>query len=148
MEKQISYAAVDAVKLEAREEYDVICFKSVLGGIGYGNNRAAQETAVRNLYRALKPGGYLVFAENLTATPVHQFLRKKFNRWNTWRYITIEEALDFCSDFSEVRWRCFGFLGTFGRNERQRRLLGRVDKAFDWLLPSSAKYIVSVVARK
>lgn len=139
---------MNAVELDAVEEYDVICFKSVLGGIGYGGNKAAQETAVRNLYRALKPGGYLVFAENLTATPVHQFLRRKFNRWNTWRYITIKEALAFCSDFSEVRWRCFGFLGTFGRSEGQRRALGRIDTALDWLLPSGAKYIISVAARK
>ena len=48
---------MNAVELDAVEEYDVICFKSVLGGIGYGGNKAAQETAVRNLYRALKPGG-------------------------------------------------------------------------------------------
>ena len=148
VEDRISYAAVNAVKLDAIEEYDIICFKSVLGGIGYGDNRPDQEKAVRNMYRALKPGGYLMFAENLTATPVHQLLRRKFNRWNTWRYITIAEAIDFCSDFSEVRFRCFGFFGTLGRNERQRRVLGRIDEAIDWLLPDSAKYTISVVARK
>ncbi len=148
LESRVSYAVVNAVELEAVEEYDVVCFKSVLGGIGYGDNKAAQEAAVRNMYRALRPGGYLVFAENLAATRVHQFLRKKFNRWNSWRYITIAEVQAFCSDFSDVRWRCFGFLGTLGRSERQRRFLGRIDQIFDCLLPDNAKYIISVVAKK
>lgn len=144
----ISYAAVNAVTLDTVEEYDIICFKSVLGGIGYGDNKTAQETAIQNMYRALKPGGYLIFAENLTATSFHQFLRKKFNRWNTWRYVTPEETLAFCSDFSEVCWRCFGFLGALGRNETQRRFLGYIDWLLDRFLPASAKYCISVVARK
>lgn len=40
-EDRVSYAAVDAVKFDERDAYDVICFKSVLGGIGYNDNRRA-----------------------------------------------------------------------------------------------------------
>lgn len=148
VEDRITYAAVDATKLDACEVYDVICFKSVLGGVGHHDNKAAQETAIHNCYRALKPGGHLVFAENLTSSPMHQFLRRRFNAWSYWRYVTVEETLDFCRDFSKVEHRCFGFLGTLGRTEGQRAFLGRIDRVFDRFLPEGAKYIISVVAEK
>lgn len=126
----------------------MICFKSVLGGVGHHDNREAQQTAIHNCYRALKPGGHLVFAENLVSSRMHQALRKRFNAWTYWRYITVAEALAFCGEFSQVDYRCFGFLGTFGRSERQRNILGRVDCCFDRFLPENQKYIISVVARK
>lgn len=145
---RISYAAVDATKISESEAYDVICFKSVLGGVGYQDNKEAQRIAIQNCYRALKPGGHLVFAENLVASPLHQALRKRFNAWTYWRYVTVDEVQEFCRDFSKVDYRCYGFLGTFGRSVGQRDLLGRVDTCFDRLLPERAKYIISVVAEK
>jgi len=149
VENHISYAAVDAVKLDEQDAYDIICFKSVLGGIGHNDNKQAQKTAIHNCWRALKPGGYLLFAENLTSTRVHQALRRKFNAWGTsWRYITIDEALHFCQEFSRISYRCFGFFGTLGRNEGQRCVLGQVDRIFDRFLPERAKYIISVSAQK
>ena len=149
VDSQVTYRTLDALSLSEVNKYDIICLKSVLGGIGHNDNAAAQAQAIHNFYCALKPGGYLLIAENLTATRLHMFLRKRFNPWsNYWRYVTIEEMLEFCAEFSQVSTNCFGFLGAFGRTECQRMIFGQLDKAFDCFLPKSWHYIISVVALK
>lgn len=149
VESRITYWALDALKLNEEETYDIICFKSVLGGVGHHDNYEAQQKMMYNIYRALKPGGYLFFAENVVASPLHRFLRKHFISWSRyWRYVTLEEVDELCCPFSEVWHKNFGFLGAMGRNERQRVFLGSVDRLLDRFIPASAKYCVSVVAKK
>lgn len=149
VEDRITYQVLDALELNEEESYDIICFKSVLGGVGHDDNYEAQRKMIENIYRALKPGGYLLFAENTTASPLHRFLRKRFISWSSyWRYVTLKEVDELCSPFSEVRHKSFGFWGTMGRNEGQRIFLGSIDQLLDRFIPATAKYCVSVVARK
>lgn len=149
VEDRITYQALDALELDEEEVFDIICFKSVLGGVGHHNNYKAQQKMMENIYRALKPGGYLFFAENTTASPLHRFLRKRFISWSGfWRYVTLEEIDELCRPFSEIRHKNFGFLGTMGRNESQRVFLGSIDQLLDRFIPAAAKYCVSVVAKK
>ena len=66
------------------EEFDLIIFKSVIGALG---NVELQTKALDELFRILKPGGVLLFAENARATKMHQFARRKFTNWGgKWHY--------------------------------------------------------------
>lgn len=51
----IEYRAVDATDIPFSEEFDVIGFKAVLGGIGRGG-RETQARAIREMHKALKKG--------------------------------------------------------------------------------------------
>lgn len=77
----IVYECLDAVEMQREAEYDIICFKSVLGGIGYNNNYEKQKIAISNMYKALKPGGHLIFVENLVGTGLHTFCRKSLKSY-------------------------------------------------------------------
>jgi SAM-dependent methyltransferase len=129
------------------EKFDVIVFKSMLGAI---NTRELQAKAINEMHKALKKGGELFFAENLTASSLHGFLRRKFVKWgNEWRYVTLEEMTAFLSPFSDLNTQAVGFAGTFGRTEKQRNLLGVSDRLlFDRVIPKHWKYILLGVARK
>jgi SAM-dependent methyltransferase len=125
---------------------DVVVFKSVLGAL---REYPAQRQAMREVLRVLKPGGVLYMAENLRASAVHRLARKRFVVWATyWRYIALDEIEELFTGFHILRSRSYGFLGTFGRTEAQRGLLGKADRLISACVPSRWRYIVFVVARK
>ncbi len=146
----VQYEAIDALNIPYSEKFDLIIFKSVLGGIGSNNNLENQKKAIDQFHKALKNGGELWFAENLVASPIHQLFRKKFVPWgNRWRYVSIEEMKMFFSQFSEIRFSTFGFLGSFGRAPLQRKLFGLIDSiVFDHFLPDNWHYIIAGIAKK
>jgi len=143
----IKHETVNALDIPYTEEFDIVVFKSVIGAI---DDRELQKKAVGEMHNALKKGGELFFAENLVASPLHKFLRRKLIKWGTsWRYITIEEMHDFLEPFAEKYLQTNGFAGTFGRTEAQRNLLARGDKLFfERIVPEKWKYIIAGVARK
>ncbi|NOY36867.1 MAG: class I SAM-dependent methyltransferase [Chlorobi bacterium] len=146
---KIRYERLDALDIPFDKDFDIILFKSVLGGIGRNNQPGKQRKAIGEMYKALKPGGELFFAENLTASPLHRFFRKKFVRWGSeWRYVTIQEMLDDLRLFSEIKYTTAGFLGAFGRTEGMRKFLGYFDRAGDRIVPSAWRYIIIGVAKK
>lgn len=61
VEKKISYEVIDATEIPYKNEFDIICFKSVLGGVGYNNNYEKQKQMMKNIYMALVDGGNLFF---------------------------------------------------------------------------------------
>lgn len=150
----IEYERIDATNIPYCEQFDIIMFKSVLGGVGAGSNEELQKElqgkAIKEMYRALKPGGELFFAENLVSSPIHKYFRSKFmKRQKHWRYDSSEELNEFLSVFSHVDSKITGFLGCLGRNEVQRRVLGVIDKyCMDFLIPERWKYIMIGVAKK
>jgi SAM-dependent methyltransferase len=155
VEDRIKYAAVDAMNIPYQAEFDIVLFKSILGGIGGFTTKENQVKAIREMYDALKPGGELWFAENLVASPFHQFFRDKFIKpkyksWGmSWRYITIPEMSEYLSIFENVSYTTVGFLGCFGRTPMQWSLFGNFDRAIgDKLVPPSWRYIAIGVARK
>jgi SAM-dependent methyltransferase len=145
----IEYRALDATDLPYTEQFDIIVFKSVLGGVGRGGKQA-QARAVGEMYRALKPGGELFFAENLAASPFHRFFRRRYTEWGAqWRYVSVAEMREFLAPFSRVKYRTAGFAGTLGRTERQRGWLGLLDRAvLDRLVPREWRYVMAGVAKK
>lgn len=73
---EISYASINALEIPYENEFDIIIFKSILGGVPRDNNDENKKIALQQIYKALKPEGKLLFAENLQATKTHQFMRK------------------------------------------------------------------------
>jgi SAM-dependent methyltransferase len=145
--QRIEYTDVDACATGYREAFDIIVFKSMLGGIAA--NAADAQRVVSGVYDALKPGGVLLMAENMRATPLHSLGRARFGAGKLgWRYFSAEEIGDIVGCFGSFEMTSFGFLGCFGRSESQRALLGRVDRSFDRLLPRRWHYVGAVIARK
>ncbi len=146
----IKYESLDALDIPYSDRFNVVFFKSVLGSIGRFGNISNQARVIREIHKSLKTGGELWFAENLAASPFHQYFRKRYVDWgNTCRYITIQEMDDFLSIFSESRHRTVGFLGCFGRNSAQRSVLGRLDRVIiDKLVKEAWRYIIVGIARK
>lgn len=147
---QIQYADDNAMNLPYCEEFDVVIFKSVLGGLIETGGPGSQAEAVKEVYRALKPGGELLFAENLQASSLHKFFRHRKVEWaSEWYYPTIGEIVEYLRPFSSFDYRTFGFCGVFGRTESQRKILSLLDTyIFDHISPSKSHYIIAGVARK
>lgn len=146
----VSYQDIDATQIPYENEFDLIVFKSVLGSLGANDNIEKQRKVFKEMYKALKPGGYLLFAENLVASRFHQFMRNKFTQWgNAWRYVTVKELKEFLSDFSEVEIKTTGVLATFGRNEKQRNILSAIDNILlNKVSPKKWHYVAYGIAKK
>ena len=146
----VRYEQLNALDIPYSEAFDVVLFKSVLGGIGRGDHRENQRKAIHEIYKSLRQGGELWFAENLTASPVHQFLRRRYVEWgDKWRYVTIQDMKEFLSVFPAVEYTTVGFLGTLGRNSFQRLVLGTLDRmGVDRVVGESWRYIIIGIARK
>jgi SAM-dependent methyltransferase len=145
--ERIRYEDIDATAIPYESAFDIIAFKSVLGGIGRDDAIERQRAAIASMYRALRPGGRLFFAENLAASPLHALLRRAYIRWGSrWRYVTIDEMREFLQPFARVRFATAGFFGTLGRSESQRRALALLDRVA--VVPPSWRYIMYGVATK
>jgi SAM-dependent methyltransferase len=148
--QRIEYADLDARALTYRERFDVIAFKSVLGGIVRGAPGPIAREVMLRLYTALKPGGVLLFAENLRSTPLHQLARSHLiGRKETWHYFSLREIEEMLGRFRSFELTTFGLLGCFGRSEAQRRLLGKLDRSvLDRLVPKTWHYVAAAIAYK
>jgi len=140
----ITYRDLDARSLPYENHFDIIVMKSVLGGIGYGGNVEDQHKAIHEIWKALKPGGLFLFAENAPATLFHKFFRNTFTRWGkSWQYLSIRSMGKMLSEFSSCDIRSAGFVGVFGRTDTQKNILGMMDRSiFNRLTPKSWRYIV------
>ena len=146
--ERVEYEDIDATAIGRKSEFDVICFKSVLGGIGSGGNRQRQVQAISEMMRALKPNGALLFCENLRASPLHRLARRLFVKWGkTWYYQSLKEIRDLVSEYQVCDCKTVGFFGAFGRSEKMRHFLGHIDTVFDKFCFPSSRYICSMIVR-
>lgn len=146
----ITYLVADATSLPLKAEtVSVVGMKSVLGSIGRDNNLAKARQAVSEAHRILKPGGLLLFAENLTASFLHMALRKKFVPWaEHYHYFSLTQLDDLFRQFSHFNYATRGFMALMGRNETQRRILACVDRIIHPLTPRKWRYVAYGFARK
>lgn len=81
------YQDIDATYIPYENHFDVVVFKSIIGDIGSNDNLDAQREAFKQIHKALKPDGKLLFAEKMVASPLHLFFKKRFVNWgDRWRY--------------------------------------------------------------
>lgn len=147
--KNITYEIINANQIPYVDFFDVIIFKSVLGGVGRGNNKEDIEKAFLQIYKSLKPGGILLFAENLRGSKLHVFFRKKFIEWaNDWNYVAKKDLIGYLQHFSKFEMRTTGFLGAFGFNESVKKIFGHIDRGLSFVLPSNWQYIIYGYAKK
>lgn len=146
----VSYEDIDASAIPYENHFDVIVFKSIIGGIGRNDNFELQKKVFSEIHKALKPGGKLLFAENLTASSIHKKMRKRYVNWaNSWRYLSPNELTECLSPFSSYELKATGVMGTFGRSEGQRSFLSTVDQTvLNHITPKSWKYIGYGIAQK
>lgn len=144
---QITYSQQDITAISfADNTFDCVVFKSVIGTLA---TKERQQQALDELHRILKPGGFLFFAENLEATAMHSFARKKFTNWgHRWRYLQWKEMDQMLAKFVRVEKKSVGFFATFGRSERQRNFLSKIDRVVTLLTPKSWRYILIASCKK
>ncbi|WPU95869.1 class I SAM-dependent methyltransferase [Mucilaginibacter sabulilitoris] len=139
---KITYGSMDATNIPHENKFDVVIFKSIIGGIPQDKAKTLTE-----IHKALKPGGKLLFAENLEATRLHKILRKNFGT-KGWDYLRMDEINEVFAAYNKVTYTTAGFFGCMGRNEWQRNFLGNVDTMLNWIIPNRSKYILIGVAEK
>lgn len=148
--KKIEFQKIDATNIPYENHFDIIIFKSIVGGIGRDNKSERQKKLFQQIHKALKPGGQLLFAENLKSSPIHRWARKKFIRWgDSWNYINTSDIKTYLKEFKSSEIHSNGFGAAFGRSETQRRFLGLLDNfVINSIVPSDWHYIVYGMAVK
>ncbi|POY36359.1 class I SAM-dependent methyltransferase [Solitalea longa] len=146
----IEYQDIDAAKIPYENHFDIIAFKSIIGGVGLNDNLKIQFKVFDEINKALKPGGKLLFAENLKASVFHQTLRKNNNKWrNAWRYVALSEIPHFLKDYSNIDLQTTGVTSLLGRSDDQKKMLHKLDEALlNKICPPSWRYIAYGIAEK
>jgi ubiquinone/menaquinone biosynthesis C-methylase UbiE len=146
--QHISFEKMDCRSLTFPNNYfDIVVFKSVLGALG---TLEGQVSAFHEIYRVLKPGGALLFAENLKASFIHQYLRKKYRSHYSlnWRYLTIPEFENQLKRFSVHAFSTAGFLTTLFKKEGYKKIVSIIDRGILFLIPRNCRYIIYGTAVK
>lgn len=143
----IVYAEQNCLKLTYHDNlFDIVIFKSVIGAVG---SQELQQQAINEMWRVLKPGGILCFAENLKSTFLHQLLRRLINPWSRyWYYPSIEEFNNYLNNFDKVNFKTVGFISLFVRNEKLKFVSVFIDKICQVIIPNSWNYVIYGTAIK
>lgn len=150
---RVQYADVDACALPFPDaSFEVAVAKSVLGAIAgaIGYERGAVG-ALAELHRVLRPGGVLLFAENLAGSPLHQSLRRRTRSWASgWHYSTAAELRGALSMFDHVDFRTTGFLAVLvpDRMTGVKRAVAAVDQKLVSVVPKRWSYLSYGVATR
>lgn len=143
LDRWIEYETFNAENIPFPDHsFDFIIFKSVLGAIGRNGRKALQQRSVLEMHRVLKPGGMLLFAENLESTVFHRLARRQFKSWgNSWRYVKRSEMNEFLAVFGRIELRSTGFFAAFVPKPLWlKNLISRIDAAC-FFLPERWHYV-------
>src|SRR5690606_19856240 len=55
LNNRITYQAIDATEIPYENKFDLVVFKSILGGISRGGNDQRKQETIDQIYKALKP---------------------------------------------------------------------------------------------
>lgn len=149
----IEYRDLDLTAgLPYRDAFDVIVFKSVLGGLG-GVDPELPGHALDEIRVALRPGGVLLWAENIRGNWMHRGARALAYRIRgvaMWQYPSLRRLKDLLTErFVDVDVRVGGVVAVFGTSEAARHRLAGADRALlNRLVPASWHYMAYGSARK
>lgn len=137
----IRYEDIDARNIPYRDAFDVVIFKSVLGGAGATLDQ--QRHVIGQIHEALAPGGLLLFAENLRGAWLHRAVRALVYRLRraSWRFVAAHELRAMLAIFGDWELRSTGFLALLGVTEGHRRALAVVDDVIGAGVPASWRYV-------
>jgi SAM-dependent methyltransferase len=148
--KGIRYEDIDVTAIPYENHFDVIVFKSVLGGVATAGADLPRQ-AIEQIMRALKPGGRLLFAENIRGTPLHRAARALAYRMrrSSWVFPSLAQIEALLGGFGHRDVRTTGVLAMFGVTEGQRRALAGADaRVVNRATPRSWRYVSYGVATK
>ncbi|RYM32797.1 class I SAM-dependent methyltransferase [Brumimicrobium glaciale] len=146
---KIEYQSICATDIPYENAFDIVVFKSIMGGISGNGQDHLKKQMIDQIYKSLKPNGKLLFAENLESSFIHKGFRKTFIKWGErWNYLKHDEIKHVFSSFDKVKFKTVGFFGTFGRSESQRNFLSKLDNVVTKVVPKSKRYILFGVAEK
>lgn len=146
----ISYDIADASSLPYPDEtFDFVTFKSILGVVGARQRYDKIEQAIQEIHRVLRPGGLLLFAENLQGSILHRKARHWFVPWGrSWRYLTLDEMRSLLSAFARYELHATGFLSAFAPgSEPLKSSLATIDACLPFI-PEKWRYVGYGVAWK
>ena len=147
LKHKIEYKAVDCTEIVYEDNtFDVVLFKSVIGALG---SVEKQMLAFQEIQRVLKPGGVLLFAENLKSSALHMYLRRKFVVWSTyWRYPELKDIYIYTKEYNHIELNTTGFFANLISNHFVRVIFSYFDLVFEKILPKKLRYIVYGAAIK
>ena len=156
--KKIKYEKLDALNIGYKNTFDCIGFKSVMGILDLKKsdrfvNLDVQKKMISQAGKALKKGGYLIFADNLKGTKFNQFINNKFgwgNNYKGWRYFSIEEYLDIIGDdFEIVNYATTGVFAYMFKYEILKKIIGTLELLFfNRFISKNSRYVFFCVCRK
>lgn len=146
----ISYDSLSILDIPYESYFDLIVFKSVLGGIARDGQFHRSQVAIDQIHKALKPGGKLLFVENIRGSWAHQYARKRFRGWgDSWYYFKDQELIDLFSKGFHLQHRSFGLTGLLASyNPRINSYLSFLDQLLQPVVPRNWNYIFMGVATK
>lgn len=151
---KITYRELDIVNASETEQYDLVILKSVFGGLKKEYHNTASRTAearhlaIHNIYNLLKPGGYLLTADNMRGSWLMLLFRRIAGKNKGWHYFTHSEFRGLFKSFSFVSQHSFGLFPTLFSSKSLNRLIFSFNKFFSGILPASFSYITFTIARK
>lgn len=148
-EQYITYEAIDASNIPYSNHFDLVVFKSVLGGVSIDTGKRLEQQTIHSIYKSLKPGGRVVFIENLEGSFLHMYARKKFVGWGSkWHYMPLNDMVNLFYSYKSLKYKTVGFFGAFGKTEKQRQMLGKLDTLIENLIPKHNRYVMIGIAKK
>ncbi len=146
----IKYEKVDILNIPYSNFFDLVCFKSVLGGIKRNfEPKKILEISFKQISKCLKNDGILIFSENITSTTVHKFFRKKFTiPVYGWHYFDIEELIKICDlSFHEVQNTTNGFITCFFPDSLREMFSFFDNYIFCKVIPSKYHYVFIAICK-
>jgi SAM-dependent methyltransferase len=148
-DSRVGFCINDARQLPFRDQsFDVVLAKSVLGGIaGVADAAIGPQAGLRGVLaecaRVIRPGGLLLVAEGVEASPVHRRLRasREWNQW--WHYPSLTEFRASLAELGQVDLRTTGLVSAIvpDRLGPLKKLISAADEIVSRAAPERLRYL-------